>query len=158
MPGLLLSATHDAYLMTDVLLLAHVFQNFRFVCMENNELDTAHLYTTPGFSLQACLKMTDVKLDLLTDLEKHLFIENNIRGGISMISNRYAKANNCYTEDGLDETQPNTSFISYLDVNNLFGLRMSQSLPTGDFRFLSENEIKDLHIVDMPMIIQQATT
>ena len=140
---------HDAYLTTDVLLLADVFENFRSICMQNYELDPAHFYTTPGLSFQACLKMTGAKLDLFTDPEMHLFIENNIRGGISMISNRYAKANNEYTEDGLDTTLP-TKFLSLIDANNLYGFSMSQPLPTGNFRFLTDDEIKHLDILNVP--------
>ena len=140
---------HDAYLMTDVLLLADVYENFRSICIKNYGLDPAHFYTTPDLSFQACLKITGVRLDLFTDPEKHLFIENNIRGGVSMISNRYAKANNKYTEDGIDSTR-STSFISYLDANNLYGYAMSQPLPTGDFRFLTEDEIDKLDILNVP--------
>ena len=140
---------HDAYLSTDVLLLADVFEHFRLICMQNYGLEPAHFYTTSGLSFQACLKMTGVKLDLFTDPDKHLFIENSIRGGVSMISNRYAKANNKYTEDGLDLTRP-SSFISYLDANNLYGYAMSQPLPTGNFRFLTENEIENLDILSVP--------
>ena len=135
--------------MTDVLLLADVFENFRSLCMKDYGLDPAHFYTTPGLSFQACLKMTGVELDLFTDPEKHLFIENNIRGGVSMISNRYAKANNKYTEDGLDATRP-TSFVSYLDANNLYGYAMSQPLPTGNFRFLTKDQIDNLDILNIP--------
>jgi len=90
---------HDAYLKTDVLLLADVFENFREMCLKNYGLDPAHFNTTPGMSFQACLKMFGVKLDLFTDPDMHLFFENNVRGGVSVVSNRYAKANNSYTED-----------------------------------------------------------
>jgi len=64
---------HDAYLKTDVLLLADVFENFREMCLKNYGLDPAHFYTTPGMSFQACLKMSGVKLDLFTDPDMHLF-------------------------------------------------------------------------------------
>ena len=140
---------HDAYLKTDVVLLADVFENFRKMCMENYGLDPAHFYTTPGLSFQACLKMTGVKLDLFTDPDMHLFVENNIRGGVSVISNRHAKANNSYTEDGLDTTR-DTSYICYLDANNLYGYAMSQPLPTGNFRFLSPKEIDELNVANVP--------
>jgi len=66
-----------------------------------------------------------------------------------MISNRYAKANNRYTEDGLTDKPPN-SFLSYLDANNLYGYAMFQHLPTGNVRFLSESEIQNLDIYNVP--------
>ena len=66
-----------------------------------------------------------------------------------MISNRYAAANNKYTDDGLDSTRP-TSFLCYLDANNLYGYAMSQPLPTGNFRFLTEDEIEQLDILNVP--------
>jgi len=140
---------HDAYLKTDVLLLADVFQNFREMCMKNYGLDPAHFYTTPGLSFQACLKMSGVKLDLFTDPDMHLFIENNIRGGVSVVSHRHAKANNSYTEDGLDQSKP-PSYIAYLDANNLYGYAMSQPLPTSNFRFMSDDEINDFDVTTVP--------
>jgi len=66
-----------------------------------------------------------------------------------MISNRYAKANNKYTDDRLESTQP-TSFLNYPDANNLYGYAMSQPLPTGNFRFLTEDEIEHLDILNVP--------
>ena len=92
--------------------------------------------------------MSGVKLDLFTDPDMHLFIENNIRGGVSVVSNRYAKANNSYTEDGADEIQP-PSYICYLDANNLYGYAMSQPLPTTNFRLMSDDDIRDLDITNV---------
>ena len=80
---------HDAYLKTEVLLLADLFENFREMCLKNYGLDPAHFYTTPGMSFQACLKMSGVKLDLFTDPNMHLFIENNIRDGVSVVTRHY---------------------------------------------------------------------
>jgi len=117
--------------------------------MQNHELDPAQFYTIPGLSFQACLKMTGAKLDLFTDPEMHLFMENNIRGSISMISNRYAKANNKYTEDGLDTTLP-SNFLSLTDANNLYGYAMSQPLPTRNFKFLTDDEINHINILNVP--------
>jgi len=76
-------------------------------------------------------------------------IENSIRGGICTISNRYAKANNPYTIDGYDPEQPAT-YITYLDVNNLYGLAQSQPLPVGDFQFLTPDEISKFNFMDIP--------
>ena len=83
----------DLYCRTDVLLLADVFEAFRKTCMKQYSLDPAHCYTSPGLSWDALLKKTGVELELLTDYDQHLFIEKGMRGGIRMVSKRYAKAN-----------------------------------------------------------------
>jgi len=80
---------HDLYVKTDVLLLADVMENFRSSCFTHYGLDPAHSYTLPGFSWEAALKMTGVKLELLTDPDMYKFFESGMRGGISMISKRY---------------------------------------------------------------------
>jgi len=139
---------HDWYLKLDVLLLADVFENFRRAARLSYNLDPLHYLTLPSFSWDACLKMTGVELDLIDDPEKFLMIENNIRGGISVVSHRYAKANNPYTEDEYDETQP-TSYITYVDSNNLYGCAMREPLPTGNFNFLQSDEIASLDIMSI---------
>ena len=136
---------HDLYLKTDVLLLADVFEIFRKTCMNQYGLDPAHYYTSPGLSWDALLKKTNVRLRLLTDYDMHLFIEKGLRGGISMSSKRYAKANNQFVE-GYDPAQP-SNHILYLDANNLYGWAMSQALPTGGFEWvtpLSEQDIMNV--------------
>jgi hypothetical protein len=128
----------DLYCRTDVLLLADVFETFRKMCLAQYGLDPAHYYTSPGLSWDALLKKTRVELELLTDYDQHLLIEKGMRGGISMVSRRHAKANNPYVE-GYDPGGPN-SYILYLDANNLYGWAMSQSLPTGGFRWVEGAE------------------
>ena len=130
---------HDLYLMTDVLLLADVFENFREVSMKTYDLDATHYFTSPGLTLSACLKMTDIHLELFTHPDQLNLILRGIRGGVSQISNRYSRANVPGTPD-YDPTLPN-KYILYLDANNLYGHAMSQPLPTGRFKFLSEEEI-----------------
>ena len=139
---------HDLYLMSDVLLLTDVFENFRNVCLKAYNLDPCHFYTSPGLAWQACLKMTDVELELLTDPDMYLFIEEGLRGGISMISNRFSKANNPYVPDYNPKQE--TSYVMYLDANNLYGWGMSQPLPTGEFDWLTEQEISTLDIERVP--------
>ena len=130
---------HDHYLMTDVLLLADVFEQFRETGMEFYGLDPAQYLTLPSFSWDALLKLTNIELQLISDPEMFLFFESNIRGGISQISHRYARANNPQVPD-YDENLKN-SYLAYLDANNLYGWAMSQALPVGDFKFLDRDEI-----------------
>jgi hypothetical protein len=140
---------HDLYLKMDVLLLADVFENFRDVAMANYCLDPAHYLTTPSLTWDACLKYTQVELELITDPEIFLFFESAMRGGISVISNRYARANNPYLKaEDYDSSQPH-SYIFYLDANNLYGWAMSQLLPIGGFRFLSDDEIAQIDFANV---------
>ena len=130
---------HDLYLKSDILLLTDVFENFRKACQQYYELDPAHYFTTPGLSWDAMLKMTKTKLELMSDVDMFLFIEKGMRGGISYIANRYGKGNNKYMENYNPEEAP--KYIMYLDANNLYGWAMSQYLPTGGFKWLTEEEV-----------------
>ena len=92
--------------------------------------------------------MTNVDLELLTDPDMYLFVEEGLRGGISMISNRYSKANNPYVPD-YDPTKE-SSYVVYLDANILYGWAMSQPMPTGEFEWLSEHEISTFNVSEIP--------
>jgi hypothetical protein len=139
---------HDLYVATDVNLLSDVFETFRNMCMEYYQLDPAHFYSLPGVSWTACLKMTQIKLELFTDIDQHLFVESGIRGGISMIVKRHSKANNHYLPD-YDSAKP-SNYIIYKDCNNLYGTSMKYALPTDDFKWLSEDDIDKLNIMQIP--------
>ena len=130
---------HDLYLKSDVLLLADVFENFRKTCLKYYKLDPCHYYTAPGLPWDACLKLTKQELQLLTDYDMLMMFEKGIRGGISHISKRYAEANNKYMKN-YNKTQPST-YIQYLDANNLSGWAMSQKLPTHGFKWMKDIEI-----------------
>ena len=90
---------HDLYVQCNTLLLADVFENFRDKCIEIYELDPVYFVSAPGLAWQACLKKTEVKLELITDYDMLLMIEKGIRGGICQATHRYAKANNKYMKN-----------------------------------------------------------
>ena len=110
---------HDLYLVSDMLLLTDVFENFRKTCMQYYKLDPCHYFTSPGLSWDAMLKMTNIKLELMADIDMFQFIEKGMRGGVSYIANRYGNANNKYMKE-YDEKAP-SKYIMYLDANNLYG-------------------------------------
>ena len=97
------------------------------------------LIGSPGLSWDSMLNMTGMKLDLISDIDMHLFIEKGMRGGISYISKRHSKANNKYM--WRYDSNEKSKFIMYLDANNLYGWAMSQYLPCSGFKWLSEKEI-----------------
>ena len=140
---------HDLYLMTDVLLLSDVFENFRATCLKHYNLDPAHYYTSPGLAWDACLKETGQELQLLLDYDMLMLFERGIRGGITHISMRYAEANNEYMAN-YNPSKP-SNYIQYLDANNLYGWAMSQSLPTHGFKWLHDLTIDSvINILEHP--------
>ena len=132
---------HDLYLRTDVLLLADVFESFRSTCLSHYRLDPCHYFSAPGLSWDALLRMTWVNLDLISDFNAQLFIEKGMRGGISTITHRHAVANNKYMKNYNPEVE--SSYLIYLDANNLYGWAMSQSLPVGDFKWIPSEDFED---------------
>ena len=135
---------HDLYLVSDVLLLTDVFENFRKTCMQYYKLDPCHYFTSPGLSWDAMLKMTNIKLELMTDIDMFQFIKKGMRGGVSYMANRYGNANNKYMKE-YDEKVP-SKYIMYLDTNNLYGWAMSQYLPTGNFKWMTDTEISKIDL------------
>lgn len=131
----------ELYLKIDVLLLSEIFENFRDVTLANYNLDPANYYTTPGLAWDAALKLTNVELELLTDVSMlDLFGSKAIRGGISTVCERkLAYANNKYMDKY--DNQSDSSYIMYLDANNLYGHSMSQKLPISDFQWVKIENI-----------------
>ena len=124
--------------------LINLFCYFRNKCIEIYELDPAHFLSAPGLAWQACLKKTEVKLELLTDVDMLLMVENRIRGGICHAIHRCAKANNKYMKNY--DKNKESSYIQYLDANNLYGSAMSQKLPVDRFKWkkICQNLMKTL--------------
>ena len=140
---------HNLYLKSDVLLLADVFENFRKTCLHHYKLDPAHYYTSPGLAWDACLKTTGQNLELLSDYDMLMMFEKGIRGGITHISKRYAEANNKYMKDYDPEKE--STYIQYLDANNLYGWAMTQNLPTHGFKWM-----KNITVEKVDEILEKA--
>ena len=150
---------HDLYLLCDVLILCAAFEEFRTVCLKqakheidpttrfegrpqllvvepaNYELDRADYVIAPNLSWDAMLKATGCKLELIYDPKMYQLLQNNMRGGVCMISQRYARANNKYLGNSYDPKKEST-YIMDLDANNLYGKAMSFPLPYGGFEWL----------------------
>ena len=127
---------HDLYVQSDTLFLADVFENFRNMCIKVYELDPAHFLSAPGLAWQACLNKTNVKLQLITDVDILLMIEKGIRGGICHKIFGYAKINNRYMKEDDENEEP--LFLEYLDANNLYGWAMIQPLSVDGFVWVDD--------------------
>ena len=140
---------HDLYTQSDTLLLADVFNNFRDMCIKEYELDPAHFLSLPGLAWQACLKKTNIELELLTDYNMLLMVEEGIRGGIFHSIHRYAKANNKYMKNYNNNEE--SSYIQYLDADNLYGWAMSKKLPVNGFKWLDNDKTAE-HVINEEFI------
>ena len=117
----------ELYVKTDTLILCDVFENFRCLCLKEYGLDPCHYVSLPAFSWDAMLKMTGVEIEYIQDIDQYTFIEENLRGGITTINHRLFTANNKFLDD-YDPEKP-SSFINYIDCNNLYGSGMMKKLP-----------------------------
>ena len=120
----------DLYLATDVLLLTHIFENFRRLAKSMYDLDVCHYFTAPGMSWDAMLKVTGIELDILTDIEKFEFIIHNSNIKEAIANNKDMK--------NYDE-KASAVHLEYYDANNLYGTSMCCKLPYKNFTFVEEN-------------------
>jgi hypothetical protein len=134
---------HDLYLKTDVLLLADVFESFRVTTLKAFGLDPSYYVSAPQLSWDCMMKMTGCKLTLLSDPAMFEIMNRNLRGGISVITKRHAQANNKYMGAAYDPSK-RSSYILYLDANNLYGWAMSEPLPYDDFNWVSATECEEI--------------
>ena len=133
------------YVQSDTFLLVDIFENFRNMCIEVYELDPVHFLSALGLAWQACLKKTDVKLELLTDVDILSMVEKVIMGGTCHVILRYAKANNKYMKDyNKDEEE---SFLQYVMLITLMDLQRIQPLSVDGFEW-----IEDLSKIDEDFI------
>ena len=142
---------HDHYLRKDLLLLADVYEKFINTCLKYYELDPCRYFSAPGLSWDAMLKTTGIELEKISDIDKYLFIEKRLTGGIYYIAKRHSKANNEYCPD-YDKNKPST-FISYLDMKNLYGWTMNEYLPYKGFKWLKDTDKFDVMSINDKSLI-----
>ena len=122
---------HDFYFQSNTSLFADVFENFRNMCTKIYELDPEKFLSAPGLAWQAALKKTNVKLDLLVDIDMLVMVQKGRRGWLYHSICWYTKANDKYMKDY--DKNKESSYIQYWDVNNLYDWTMSQKLPVSNF-------------------------
>ena len=126
-------------------MLVDVFENFRNKCIEICKLDPAHFLSAPGLAWKACLKKTKVELELLTDIDILLIVEKGTRGGICQAIHRYTKANNKYMKNF--DKDIISSYLMYLDGNNVYGWVMSQKLPVNCFKSVEKSRLSRFNAI-----------
>ncbi len=147
----------EVYLLTDVLLLADVFENFRGNCLKDYELDPAHYFSGAQFTFDAFLLKSQESLELISDVNQYLMFQKMIRGGMSMVCKRFASANHKYLSSY--DPQEKSNYLLYIDANNLYGWAMMQHLPCGNFKWreVTEeliNQIVDQSVEDVGYILE----
>jgi len=138
----------DFYVTLDVAQLADIMEQFRSTCMTAYGLDPLHSYTTPGLSYQSMLKQTKCTLELITDVDMALMIEEGVRGGLTQSVTRYVRANNKYLQN-YDNTKESV-YLAYVDANNLYGWAMTKPLPYGNFKWVDPSTIPISSIPTIP--------
>ena len=127
---------HDLYLRSDTLLLGDVYKNFRKLYLKIYHLDPVKFTLALGLVWQVALKKTEVKLELLSDIDMLLMVEKGIRGGICHAIDQYIKTNNKHMKDY--DKNKESSYLQYWDVNNLYGWAISQKLPVNKFEWIKD--------------------
>ena len=117
---------HDLYVQSDTLLLADVLENFRDKCIEIYELDLAHFLSALRLVWEACLKKTKVNVELLTNIDMLLMVEKGIRGQICQAIHKHTIK---------------SSYLMYLDANNLYGWAMSRKFPINGFKWVEKSKL-----------------
>ena len=134
----------ELYLKCDVLQLACIFEEFRTVCLHHYALDPSYYVSAPNLAWDSMLKLTNINLELISDQEMFKMIDSALRGGICMITKRYAKANDPLLPTTLYDPSKPTNYIMYLDANNLYGWAMVQPIAFKGFRWMEEAEFSKI--------------
>ena len=137
---------HDLYAQADTAQLTDVFENFRSLCLKEYQLNPAYFVSTPSLSFEAMSKITEVKIELFTDINMKLMTEKGIRGGLTPVVKKHAIANNKYLPN-YDKSKKNV-VLQYLDANNLYGYCMKKTLPLNGYKWANVSIFTDDFIKD----------
>lgn len=129
----------EHYLATDITFLADVMENYRNFFYTKFELDPSHYLSLPGLSYDCMLRFTKSEIELISDMETYSFVKRSLRGGVSMIPHRWAKANNPLLGETYDPSEP-TTYLMYLDCNSLYSSIMTKSLPYRNLRWVNKTK------------------
>ena len=138
------------YSISDSLLLADVFENFRETAFENRGLDPLYSWSSPGFSWNCAMYSSKMELEYVKDLDILNMLQEGIRGGPTLVCDRIATANN---EDlgpdwPFDPSKPRKRLV-YQDLNSLYPFTMLSPLPYKDFKMMTRREIERVNIDDL---------
>ena len=106
---------------------------YRKVIQDNFKIDVNHFQGIPALAYNLMLKISKVKLELISDPEMSEFFRSSIRGGMSFIANRKVKSD--YVNSNPENYKKRTTHIRYIDGNNLYGSQMLFDPPTTDYKF-----------------------
>ncbi|XP_064474753.1 uncharacterized protein LOC135388837 [Ornithodoros turicata] len=136
------------YVTLDACQLCDVVLYFRKIALETDGMDILRAMSLASYAWSSALKLTNVKLELISDQEMYETIEKGIRGGICNSFHRYCRANH----EGCDDYDPQQekTFIQYLDVNSLYPYAMTFHLPTGGFEWVDPSRWSEIDFLNIP--------
>ena len=136
----------NLYLKCDVLQLVDVFENFRAMCLAEDQLDPVHYFTIPNMTWDSAFKMTGAKVELLTDVEMYEFFESGIRGGMTFVNKHHSWSNHQSVPENFDgdDDEELSMELAYIDVNNLYGHALCQKLPQDLFVWMTQDELASI--------------
>lgn len=141
------------YLFADLILLTDIFENFRNNCLNDYQLDPVHYFSSAHFTMDAFLRYSDQTIDLIRDVNMYLLFKKLVKGGLSMVSKRFSEASNKYLTPTLPVSD--STYLLYLDANNLYGWAMMQPLPYRNFKWHQVSSELVSHILNLPCSSQK---
>ena len=116
----------ECYLISDITLLADIFNNFRKIIFDNLGLDCVKYISAPSLTKDCALKYSKCKIENIKDVSIFQFVRKSVMGGLSDSINPYVEL------DSENET------IVYNDINSQYSYELSKKLPVSNYKFVEE--------------------